>query len=77
MLENEIATEGDDYAAMPVFSGNSDFVTAITFTQAMGYGQSDDVTGDPVNGDIVTFANPDASVSLESETVSITYTGPY
>jgi hypothetical protein len=68
---------------VPVFSASADSITPVTFTQAIAYGQTEGVTGDPVNGfpldwsatDTGQLSN-DALVTLSSETVSILYTGP-
>lgn len=42
---------------MPVFSARKDSVTPVTFTQALGYGQSEGVTGDPASGFTVLWAS--------------------
>jgi hypothetical protein len=82
IMENESVTNDQTGTIMPMFSGSKDSVTPVTFTQALGYGKSVGVTGDPVNGFTVLWGNSSgqvsdvASVTLASETVSITYTGP-
>jgi hypothetical protein len=82
IMENETATNNLPGGIMPVFSASPGSITPVTFTQAQAYGQADGVTGDPVNGFTVLWANSSgqvsnvASVALASETVSITYTGP-
>ncbi|MHB8732258.1 MAG: G1 family glutamic endopeptidase [bacterium] len=82
IMENESVTNGPPGTIMPVFSASRDSVTPVTFTQAIGYGQPEGVTGDPGNGFTVLWQNSDgtvssvASVALATEAVSITYTGP-
>jgi len=41
----------------PVFSARKHSVTPVTFTQALRYGQSEGVTGDPTNGFTVLWAS--------------------
>ncbi|MGO9520161.1 MAG: G1 family glutamic endopeptidase [Candidatus Korobacteraceae bacterium] len=74
IMENESVTGGYLDTIMPVFSASENSIAPVTFTQAMGYGQSEGVTGDPANGFTVVWVSNVASVALAPETVSITYT---
>lgn len=70
ILENMAVTSGIADAVVPEF-------TPITFTNALGSGQSGAVAGDPIDGFTILWTNNSgASVALASQTVSITYTGP-
>ena len=84
IMENESATNDSLVTTiMPVFSASNNSITPVTFTQALGYGHADGVTGDPMNGFTVLWSNAQGQLSnlasvnnSVSQTVSITYTGP-
>lgn len=82
IIENVGVTNNLPGAIVPVFSASASQMTPVTFSQALGYSQLEGVTGDPVNGSTILWETSSgqisdvASVTLASETVSLTYTGP-
>jgi hypothetical protein len=82
IIENEGVTNNQPGTIVPAFSASASQMIPVTFSEALGYGQLEGVTGDPVNGSTVLWETSSgqvsdvATVTLAPETVSFTYTGP-